>query len=73
MPGLLYINSHRGQLQRAMGLWKKDSAEYEPALGERLRALRNFYIPFMNVVFGIVVMVAGVATTILSRFDRSKA
>lgn len=64
---------HEAELREALAMWKKDSPEYNPVLGERLRALQIFYIPVFMVVFGVVMMVAGVATAVLFELSPTKA
>lgn len=73
MPGLLFMKSNRGDLRRAMAVWTKGSDSYDPALGERLWAMRNFFVPIFMVIFGIVATVAGVATAVVSELSVTKA
>lgn len=46
-------------------MWSKDSPEYNPALGGRLRVASKFCFPVFMMVFGVVMMFAGVGTAIL--------
>lgn len=73
IPPTLHIKLHEAGLREALALWKKDSPEYNPVLGERLRALRSFYIPVFMVVFGVFMMVAGVSTAILYELSQTSA
>ena len=73
MPALLYMKANRGDLRRATAAWAKGSSEYERALGERLWAMRKFYVPIFMVVFGMIAMVAGVATAVVSELSPTKA
>lgn len=73
MPALLYIKSNREEFSRASAVWKKGSPEYHPALGERLWAMQSFFVPLFMVFFGVVAMVAGVATAVVSELSPTKA
>lgn len=73
MPALLHMKSNKAEMRRATALWRKGSAEYEPALGERLWGLRKFYTPVFMAVFGVIAMVAGVATAVVSDLSPTKA
>eukprot|EP00903_Cladosiphon_okamuranus_P007722 g7482.t1 len=73
MPALLYLKANRGDLRRATAAWAKGSPEYEHALGERLWALEKFCLPIFMVVFGVIAMVAGVATAVVSELTPTKA
>ncbi|CAM9420529.1 unnamed protein product [Laminaria digitata] len=73
MPPLLFMKSNRAQLRRAVAVWRKGAPEYDPALGERLWAMRKFYLPIFMVVFGVTAMVAGVATAVVSELSPTKA
>lgn len=73
MPALLFMKFNRGDLRRATAVWAKGSPEYQPALGERLWAMRQFYVPMFMVVFGVIAMVAGVATAVVSELSPTKA
>lgn len=73
MPALLFMKANRGDLRRATAAWAKGSPEYEQALGERLWAMRKFFLPFFMVVFGVIAMVAGVATAVVSELTPTKA
>lgn len=73
MPPLLFMKSNRAQFRRAVAVWRKGAPEYDPALGERLWAMRKFYLPIFMVVFGVTAMVAGVATAVVSELSPTKA
>ncbi|CAM9588766.1 unnamed protein product [Ectocarpus fasciculatus] len=73
IPALLFIKSNRDEFSRASAVWKKGSPEYHPALGERLWAMQNFFLPMFMVLFGVVAMVAGVATAAVSELSPTKA
>lgn len=73
MPPGLHIKLHEAELREALALWKKDSPEYNPVLGDRLRALGDFCIPASMVVFGVVMMVAGVSTAVLHELSPTRA
>ncbi|CBN75648.1 conserved unknown protein [Ectocarpus siliculosus] len=73
MPALLFIKSNREEFSRASAVWKKGTPEYHPALGERLWAMQNFFVPMFMVFFGILAMVAGVATAVASELSPTKA
>lgn len=66
MPALLHIKANEGELRRARAMWREDSVEYVPALGQRVWAMRFFYTPVFMVGFGLVAMVAGVTTAVVS-------
>lgn len=72
MPALLYMRINRDELKRAKAVWEKGSAEYNPSFGERLKALRNFYVPAFMVVFGVIAMVAGVGTAFVRNFSSAE-
>lgn len=71
MPPLMYIKSNGEELRHAKAAWSKNSPEYEPAVTERLWASRNFFVPVFMVLFGVLAMVAGLATAIASEFELS--
>ena len=73
MPALLFIKSNRGDFRRAMAVWTKGSPDYDPALGERLWAMRKFFVPIFMVIFGVVATVAGVTTAVVSELSVTKA
>ncbi|CAM9603458.1 unnamed protein product [Scytosiphon promiscuus] len=73
MPAMLFMKYNRGQWRRAKSVWNKGSPEYDPDLRERLWAMRTFYVPIFMVVFGVVAMVAGVATAVVSELSPTKA
>ncbi|CAM9642797.1 unnamed protein product [Laminaria digitata] len=73
IPPILHMKLHEAELREALAMWKQDSPEYNPVLGERLRALQKFYIPVFMVVFGVVMMVAGVATAVFFELYPTKA
>ena len=58
---------------RDRAMWKEDSLEYNPVIGQRLRALRRFYIPVLMVVVGVFMMVAGVGTSLLYELSPTRA
>lgn len=73
MPAMLFMKYNQGEWRRARSVWNKGSPEYDPALGERLWAMRKFYMPIFMVFFGVVAMVAGVATAVVSELSPTKA
>lgn len=73
MPALLYIKANGDEFKKARAMWKKDSTEYVPALGERVWAMKSLYTPVFLLVFGLFAMLAGVATTVLSALTQTKA
>ncbi|CAM9360024.1 unnamed protein product [Hapterophycus canaliculatus] len=73
MPAMLFMRYNRAEWRRAESVWNGGSPEYEPSLQKRLRAMRNFYVPIFMVVFGVVAMVAGVATAVVSELSPTKA
>lgn len=73
IPALLHIKTNGGEVRRARAMWKKGSAEYIPALGKRVWAMRNVYMPIFMLVFGVVAMVAGVATAVVWELTPTKA
>lgn len=73
MPALLFMKANRGDLRRATGAWAKGSPEFEQGLGERLWAMRKFYVSIFMVIFGVIAMVAGVATAVVSELTPTKA
>lgn len=67
----MYIKSNVEELLQAKAAWSKTSPEFEPALTERLWALRNFVVPVLMVLFGVLAMIAGLSTAIASEFELS--
>lgn len=73
MPALLFMKANQGDVRRARAVWTKGSPEYDPALGERLWTTRRFILPVFMVIFGVVAMVAGVTTAVVSELTPTKA
>lgn len=72
MPAMLHIQTNRGELRRCMAAWRRGTPEYERHLMGRLWAIRKFALPFFMVLFGLVAMIAGVATAIISELHPTK-
>lgn len=72
MPAMLYIQINRAQLRAAKAKWRPGSPQYESSLLERLWAIRNFFLPFFMVVFGVIAMIAGVATAVITELSVTK-
>lgn len=73
MPALLHIQTNRGELRRCMAAWREGEPEYKSSLSSRFWAMRSFALPFFMVVFGVVAMVAGVATAVVADLTPTKA
>lgn len=73
LPALLFMKSNQRDLRLARAVWTKGSAEYEPGLGERMWSTRQFFLPMFMVAFGVVAMVAGVATAVVAELTPTKA
>lgn len=73
MPALLHIKANPGEMRTALAVWRKGSADYAPSFCGRLWAMRSFFMPVFMVAFGVVAMVAGVATAVVSDLTQTKA
>ncbi|CAM9615994.1 unnamed protein product [Pylaiella littoralis] len=73
LPALLFMKFNQGDLRRARAVWTSGSSQYVPALGERLWATRDVSFPIFMVIFGVVAMVAGVATAVVAELTPTKS